>query len=43
MLGEREIQDIARTVLDMTDADQAEVLFSSGTSALTRFANNYIH
>jgi len=43
MLGEREIKDIARTVLDMTDADQAEVLFSAGTSALTRFANNYIH
>jgi predicted Zn-dependent protease len=43
LLGERELQRIARVVLDATAADQAEVLIASGTSALTRFANNYIH
>jgi predicted Zn-dependent protease len=43
LLGERELQRIARTVLGATQADQAEVLIYSGTSSLTRFANNYIH
>jgi predicted Zn-dependent protease len=43
LLGERELQRMARTVLDKVEADQAEVLIYSGTSALTRFANNYIH
>ena len=41
--GERELQRMARLVLDATAADQAEVLIYGGTSALTRFANNYIH
>jgi PmbA protein len=41
--GERELQRMARLVLKATDADQAEVLIYGGTSALTRFANNYIH
>ncbi len=41
--GERELQRIGRSVLEAVDADQAEVLLSSGTSSLTRFANNYIH
>ena len=34
---------MAREVLGAVDADQAEVLVYGGTSALTRFANNYIH
>ncbi|HEX5370291.1 MAG TPA: TldD/PmbA family protein [Dehalococcoidia bacterium] len=34
---------MAREVLAATAADQAEVVITSGTSALTRFANNYIH
>src|SRR3990172_1428875 len=43
LLGERELERMARTVLASTTADQVEVLIFSGTSALTRFANNYIH
>lgn len=30
-------------MLEAVDADQAEVVLQSGTSSLTRFANNYIH
>jgi PmbA protein len=41
--GEQELQRMAREVLNAVDADQAEVLIYGGTSALTRFANNYIH
>lgn len=41
--GERELQRLARDVLGGVAADQAEVLIYGGTSALTRFANNYIH
>jgi predicted Zn-dependent protease len=41
--GERELQSLARGVLNDVAADQAEVLVYGGTSALTRFANNYIH
>ncbi len=41
--GERELQRLAREVLTAVDAGQAEVVVSNGTSALTRFANNYIH
>jgi PmbA protein len=41
--GENEVQRLAREVLSAVDADQAEVLVYGGTSALTRFANNYIH
>ena len=37
------IQRLAGSVLSQVAADQAEVLITSGTSALTRFANNYIH
>jgi PmbA protein len=43
LLGERELQRMAREVLSRVEADQAEVLLYGGTSALTRFANNYIH
>jgi PmbA protein len=41
--GEGELQRLAREVLGAVEADQAEVLVYGGTSALTRFANNYIH
>jgi predicted Zn-dependent protease len=41
--GERDLQRLARDVLSAVDADQAEVVVSSGVSSLTRFANNYIH
>ncbi len=34
---------MAREVLAAVDADEAEACFYGGTSALTRFANNYIH
>ncbi len=43
MLGEKELQNIADRILGMSTADQTEVLIFSTTSALTRFANNYIH
>src|SRR3990170_5887425 len=43
MLGENELKNIADRILEMSPADQTEVLLFSTTSALTRFANNYIH
>jgi PmbA protein len=43
MLGESEIKRIADTVLSASRADQTEVEVFSNNSALTRFANNYIH
>lgn len=43
MLGETEIRRIAETVLEASRADQTEVEVFAGDSALTRFANNYIH
>jgi PmbA protein len=43
MLGEQEIRRIAETVLSATRADQTEVEVFANDSALTRFANNYIH
>jgi predicted Zn-dependent protease len=43
MLGERELRRIADTVLNASRADQTEVEVFWHNSALTRFANNYIH
>ena len=43
MLGEQEIRRIAQTVLGASRADQTEVEVFANDSALTRFANNYIH
>src|SRR5437762_120302 len=43
MLGEAEVRRIAETVLGASRADQAEVEVFANDSALTRFANNYIH
>jgi len=41
--GESDLRRFAETVLAATDADQAEVVIYNGVSALTRFANSYIH
>src|SRR5690242_5194819 len=43
MLGEQAIKRVTDKVLGLSKADQTEVLFFGQTSALTRFANNYIH
>jgi|CXWL01.1.fsa_nt_gi predicted Zn-dependent protease len=43
MLGESEVRRIVETVLRASRADQTEVEVFSNNSALTRFANNYIH
>jgi predicted Zn-dependent protease len=43
MLGEQEIRRIAEAVLSASRADQTEVEVFANDSALTRFANNYIH
>jgi predicted Zn-dependent protease len=41
--GEAELRRVANLVLEASDASQTEVLVYDGVSALTRFANNYIH
>ena len=43
MLGETEMKRIAQAVLNASRADQTEVEVFANNSALTRFANNYIH
>ncbi|MEX2159303.1 MAG: TldD/PmbA family protein [Dehalococcoidia bacterium] len=43
MFSEQEMKDLADRTLAMSKADQTEVLIFSPHSALTRFANNYIH
>ncbi len=43
MLGESEIRRIANEVIGASRADQTEVEVFANDSALTRFANNYIH
>ena len=43
MLGEQELKDLAGKALSMSKAQQTEVLIFAPHSALTRFANNYIH
>ncbi|MEX2247135.1 MAG: TldD/PmbA family protein [Dehalococcoidia bacterium] len=43
MLGESEIKRIADGVLRASRADQTEIEVFANNSALTRFANNYIH
>jgi predicted Zn-dependent protease len=43
MLGEPDMRRIAETVLHASRADQTEVEVFWHNSALTRFANNYIH
>jgi PmbA protein len=43
VLTSAEARELARRVVALTAADQAEALVASETSALTRFANNHIH
>ncbi|MGB9592795.1 MAG: PmbA/TldA family metallopeptidase, partial [Anaerolineae bacterium] len=43
MLGEKAFRKLADQVLVKSKADQTEVLLQAGDSALTRFANSYIH
>lgn len=43
MLGQDRIREITKQVLDMSKADQTEVIVQTTDSALTRFANSYIH
>src|SRR3990170_5017508 len=43
MLGEQELKNLAGRALSMSKAEQTEVLIFAPHSALTRFANNYIH
>lgn len=43
MLGESRLAEIARRVLEVSRADQTEVMISSNDSHLTRFAVNTIH
>ena len=43
MIGESEIKRIVERVLGASRADQTEVEVFANDSALTRFANNYIH
>lgn len=43
MLGEQEVRRIAAAVIGASRADQTEVEVFWHNSALTRFANNYIH
>src|SRR3970040_1532998 len=43
MLGEQELKDLADKALSISKAEQTEVAIFAPHSALTRFANNYIH
>jgi PmbA protein len=43
LLGEPKLKSIADRILGMSAADQTEVLLYANHSALTRFANSYIH
>ena len=43
MLGEQELKNLADRALAMSGAEQTEVVIFAPHSALTRFANSYIH
>ena len=43
MLGEQALKDLCDKTLSMSKAEQTELLIFAPNSALTRFANNYIH
>jgi len=43
MIGRDELKSIADRAIEMSQADQTEVVVVAPHSALTRFANNYIH
>jgi len=43
MIGKEKILETLNSVLKKSEGDQAEALFFSGESGLTRYANSYIH
>ncbi len=43
MLDEKDLKNLADRALALSEADQTEVVTYASNSALTRFANNYIH
>src|SRR5574341_910477 len=43
MLGPDQVRQLTNQVIAMSKADQTEVIFQGTDSALTRFANSYIH
>jgi predicted Zn-dependent protease len=43
MLGIDKVRELTQQVLALSKADQTEVIFTGGDSALTRFANSSIH
>ncbi len=43
MIDEAELKRLADRAMEMSEAEQTEVAIFSTHSALTRFANNYIH
>ncbi len=43
MLGPEKIKELSQQALAASKADQTEILLTTTDSALTRFANNYIH
>lgn len=43
MLGPNKLSEIANQIFTFSKADQTEVILTTTDSALTRFANNYIH
>ena len=43
MTGEEELKKLTDRALAMSQADQTEVVVIAPQSALTRFANSYIH
>ncbi|MDP2959920.1 MAG: DNA gyrase modulator, partial [candidate division Zixibacteria bacterium] len=43
MIGKEKILETLNSVLKKSEGDQAEALFISGESGLTRYANSYIH
>ena len=43
MIGQEELKSLADHALELSQADQTEIVVVAPHSALTRFANNYIH
>ncbi|MEI7553691.1 TldD/PmbA family protein [Candidatus Chlorohelix sp.] len=43
VLGKEQLTRLLQDTLKFARADQTEISFNGGTTALTRFANNYIH
>src|SRR5450759_3851518 len=43
MLGIDKLRELTQQIIGMSKAEQTEVIFNGTDSALTRFANSYIH